>query len=260
LLDIQSLSLAFGKKLALDSVTLSIRPGEILVVIGPNGAGKTSLVRAISGILPIQKGAIKYADQDLSNLSPSQRAHFLAVVPQARNLPPAFTVYQTVLMGRTPHLGWLGQASSSDHAQVRLALERTQIVEVADRRVDELSGGEQQRVLLARALVQNTSVLLMDEPTTHLDLGHQSALLNLVRQLVKHQQLAALLVLHDLNLAALYGDRIAFLVDGHLEALGTPEQVLNEEKLTSVYKVPVHVIPHPQYGSPLILPNGRINR
>jgi iron complex transport system ATP-binding protein len=179
------------------------------------------------------------------------------VVPQARSLPPAFTVYESTLMGRTPYLGWLGQASVADHDHARQALERTHLDEFSDRRVGELSGGEQQRVLLARALAQDTPVLLLDEPTTHLDLQHQSNLLNLIRSLVNERQLAVLMALHDLNLAGLYADRVALLVGGRLVACGLPHEVLTEQTLAAVYRIPVHVMTHPEYGSPLILPDGR---
>jgi iron complex transport system ATP-binding protein len=256
MLEIQELCVAYATKLALEGVSLSTHPGEILAVIGPNGAGKSTLIRAISGVIPIRSGAIHVAGKNLAHLSSNQRARFLAVVPQARNLPAAFTVYQTVLLGRTPYLGWLGQASPLDHARVRLALERTQALDLAERRVGELSGGEQQRVLLARALAQDTSVLLLDEPTTHLDLQHQSSLLNLVCQLASQQNLAVLMVLHDLNLVGLYADRVALLVQGKLAALGEPHEVLTESNLTAVYHVPVQVISHPNYGTPLILPDG----
>ena len=172
-------------------------------------------------------------------------------------MPAAFTVYQSVLMGRTPYLGWLGQTGSQDHRMARRSLEQTLTLELAERRVGELSGGEQQRVLLARALAQDTPVLLLDEPTTHLDLQHQSSLLNLLRKLADEKQLAVLMVLHDLNLASLYADRVALLVSGRVRASGTPQEVLTEQDLSSVYNVPVHVVPHPDYGSPLILPDGR---
>jgi len=243
--------------LALDQVSLSVQPGEILVVIGPNGAGKSTLIRAVSGALPYLSGSVSVNGKDLAHLSSIQRARQLAVVPQARNMPAAFTVFQSVLMGRTPYLGWLGQTNSQDHRVTRHSLEQTLTLELAERRVGELSGGEQQRVLLARALAQDTPVLLLDEPTTHLDLQHQSSLLNLVRQLADDKKLAVLMVLHDLNLASLYADRVALLVAGRLRATGTPQEVLTEQNLSSVYNLPVHVVPHPDYGSPLVLPDGR---
>jgi ABC-type cobalamin/Fe3+-siderophores transport system ATPase subunit len=258
MLEIESLSVNYGKRKILERISLEVESGEITVVIGPNGAGKSTLIRALSGTLPDYQGRVRVNGKDVSRLSPNQRARYLAVVPQARNLPPAFTVYQSVLMGRTPYLGWLGQTSEGDRRQACTALERTSCLELADRPVGELSGGEQQRVLLARALAQDTPVLLLDEPTTHLDLHHQSGLLNLIRGLATHQKLAVLMVLHDLNLASLYADRVALLVSGRLSAVGAPQEVLTEQNLSLVYQVPIHVIPHPDYGSPLILPDGRL--
>jgi iron complex transport system ATP-binding protein len=257
MLEIKSLSVAYNLHPALRDITLTVHPGEILVVAGPNGAGKSTLIRAVSGVQPSQSGKIFIDGNDLNRLSIAQRARYMAVVPQARDIPPAFSVYQTVLLGRTPYLGWMGQASPRDHACVKRALLQADGLELAERRVGELSGGEQQRVLLARALAQETPVLLLDEPTTHLDLKNQSRLLNLIQELVREQGLAVLMVLHDLNLAGLYSDRIALLIEGHLEAMGTPEEVLTEDKLAKVYGIPVHVIPHPDYGSPLVLPDGR---
>ena len=257
MLEIQSLCVTYGDKPVLKDISLSVRPGEVLAVIGPNGAGKTTLLRAASGVLLPDQGAVFLDGADMRQFPPEQRARRLAVVPQARSLPPAFTVYQTVLLGRTPYLGWLGQARAQDHAQARQALEHTDLLDLAERRVGALSGGEQQRVLLARALAQDTPILLLDEPTTHLDLQHQSRLLNLVRQLADRRKLAVLLVLHDLNLAALYADRLALLVDGRILATGDPHSVLTEQNLSTVYQVPVQVMTHPAYGTPLILPDGR---
>jgi iron complex transport system ATP-binding protein len=180
-------------------------------------------------------------------------------VPQARELPGAFSVYQTVLLGRTPYLSWLGKAGTRDHAVVSLSLERTDLVDMAERRIGELSGGEQQRVLLARALAQDTPIILLDEPTTHLDLQHQSNLLNLVRLLAREKSLCVLMVLHDLNLAGLYADRVALLANGSIYAIGKPEDVLTAQNLSTVYHVAVDVIPHPEYGTPLVLPDGRLS-
>lgn len=257
MLTIQSLCVAYQEHVVLHHLSLTAEKGQILAVVGPNGAGKSTLIRAVSGVLPPREGKIWVDGRDLSRLSPAWRARLMAVVPQARQLPAAFTVYQTVLLGRTPYLSWLGNAGQRDHAAVLLALERTRLSELAERRVGELSGGEQQRVLLARALAQEAPLLLLDEPTTHLDLQHQSGLLNLVRNLAREKHLTVLMVLHDLNLAGLYADRVALLAEGRLFAVGKPEEVLTAKNLSAVYGVPVSVIPHPQYGTPLVLPDGR---
>ncbi len=256
MLKIENLTVAYASRRILEGVSLNVDAGEIVALIGPNGAGKSTLIRAVSGVVPIESGEISIDGKSLRRLSTVERARQLAVVPQARNLPPAFTVYESILLGRTPYLGWFGRAGAEDHEQVRHALERTQMLALAERRVGELSGGEQQRVLLARALAQDTPVMLLDEPITHLDLQHRERLVRLIRDLTVHKQLAILMVLHDLNLAGMYADRIALLVEGRIEAVGTPSEVLTEANLTRVYEIPVRVIPHPDYGSPLVLPDG----
>jgi iron complex transport system ATP-binding protein len=257
MLEIQSLSVGYLNHEVLSDVSLTIHPGEILALVGPNGVGKSTLIRAVSGINLNLSGQVRVGGQDITRLSAQQRARFMAVVPQARELPGAFSVYQTVLLGRTPYLSWLGKAGMQDHAIVRLSLEQTALADMADRRIGELSGGEQQRVLLARALAQDTPILLLDEPTTHLDLQHQSNLLNLIRLLAQEKNLCILMVLHDLNLAGLYADRVALLAHGGVYARGKPAEVLTSENLSTVYRVPVEVIPHPEYGTPLILPDGK---
>lgn len=259
MLEVRSLTVGYTNHEVLRDVTISIDSGEILAVVGPNGVGKSTLIRAVSGINLIRSGKILVDGQDVTRLSAQQRARFMAVVPQARELPAAFTVYQTVLLGRTPYLSWLGKAGMRDHAVVGLSLEQTDLAGMAERRIGELSGGEQQRVLLARALAQDTPILLLDEPTTHLDLQHQSNLLNLVRLLVQEKNLCVLMVLHDLNLAGLYADRVALMANGGVFAMGEPAKVLTAQNLSTVYRVPVDVIPHPEYGTPLVLPDGRIS-
>jgi ABC-type cobalamin/Fe3+-siderophores transport system ATPase subunit len=257
MLKIENLTVAYDSRRILHGVSLNVDAGEIVTLIGPNGAGKSTLIRAVSGVVPIESGEIWIDGQSLRRMSTMARARRLAVVPQARNLPPAFTVYESVLMGRTPYLGWFGRAEAADHERVRYALERTQMKSMAERRVGELSGGEQQRVLLARALAQDTPALLLDEPITHLDLQHRERLIRLIRELAIHKELAVLMVLHDLNLASMYADRIALLVDGRFDTIGTPPEVLTEANLTRVYEISVRVIPHPEYGIPLVLPDGR---
>jgi len=256
MLVIQSLSVGYGARLVLHEIDLHVQSGEILALIGPNGAGKTTLIRAVSGVIRPQAGSLKAAGESLAGMNASQRARKLAVVPQARNLPDPYTVWQTVLLGRTPYLGWLGQPTERDRTRVRWALERTETLELAERHIGELSGGEQQRVLLARALAQETPLLLLDEPTAHLDLHHQTTLLDLVYALTRENHLTVLMALHDLNLAALYADRVALLVDGRLQAVGTPAEVLTAERLSEAYRLPLHVIQHPDFGVPLVLPDG----
>src|SRR5512143_4017063 len=257
MLKIKNLSASYGDRPVLHDITLEVASGEVLALIGPNGSGKSTLIRAVSGVVPIQNGHVHVGGKALAQLSTMERARYLAVVPQARNMPPAFSVYESILLGRTPYLGWLGRSGEHDHERVRYALQHTQLAPLAERLVGELSGGEQQLVLLGRALAQDTPVLLLDEPTTHLDLQHQEQLIHLVRELAVGRNLAVLMVLHDLNLASLYADRVSLLVEGEIQATGTPAEVLTEATLSRVYNVPVHVIPHPEYGNPLILPDGR---
>jgi iron complex transport system ATP-binding protein len=254
--EVQSVSVSFDGHLVVSEVSLAVKPGDLLALIGPNGAGKTTLIRAISGVIPINAGHVKADGVDLLHLSTSQRARFLAVVPQARNLSQTFTVFQTVMLGRTPYLGWLGHSGSRDEELAKRSLEIVHLQELAERRVGDLSGGEQQRVLLARALTQGASILLLDEPTTHLDLQYQSLLLNIVKNLARERNLTVLMALHDLNLASIYADRVALLVNGRIIAEGLPLEVLTEQILTSVYHVPVQIISHPEYGIPLVLPDG----
>jgi iron complex transport system ATP-binding protein len=176
-------------------------------------------------------------------------------VPQAVSLPPAYTVWETVLLGRTPYLGFLGQPSKKDEGIARQALERVSALSFADRRAGELSGGEQQRVLLARALCQSTPILLLDEPTAHLDLQYQVGLLELITELAHKDRLAVLVALHDLNLAAHYADRIALMVAGNIKAIGSAREVLQPELIQEAYCLPVQVVKHPFIDVPLVLPH-----
>jgi iron complex transport system ATP-binding protein len=260
MLKIDSLRVAYGDKTVLRDVSLEVGPGEVLALIGPNGAGKSTLIRAASGVVPILSGGISVGGQNLAGLTHAQRAKILAVVPQARQLGGAFSVEQAVMMGRTPYLNWLGQEGEADKAAVRLALEQTYLETFADRQIAKLSGGEQQRVLLARALAQSTPVLLLDEPTNHLDLQHQTHLLSLVKRLAQENQLAVLMALHDLNLVSFYADRVALIVNGELRHKGTPTEVIRAEYISAAYRTPVEVVPHPVTGAPIIFPKGALDQ
>jgi len=254
MLKILNLSVNYGTRRILHDVSLDVQSGEVLALIGPNGAGKSTLIRAVSGVIPIASGIVRTNGDDFASLSTIQRARYVATVPQAVSLPPAFTVWEIVLFGRTPYLGFLGQASQKDEEIARQSLQRVSALSFTDRRVGELSGGEQQRVLLARALCQSTPILLLDEPTAHLDLQYQVSLLELVNELAHKDNLAVLIAMHDLNLAAHYADRIALMVAGNIKAMGRPKEVLQPELISEAYCLPVQVVKHPFLDIPLVLP------
>lgn len=253
MLNIKNLSVSYNNRQILHDVSFDVKNGEVLALIGPNGAGKSTLIRAVSGVIE-SHGEIQTDGKNFHEMNSMQRARYIAVVPQAISLPPAFSVWETVLMGRTPYLGFLGNASKHDEELVRDSLSRVNALNFSERRVGELSGGEQQRILLARALCQSTPILLLDEPTSHLDLQYQVSLLELIRELAKENNLAVLVAMHDLNLAARYADRIALMVAGHIKAIGTPKEVLQPALIADAYCLPVQVVQHPFLDVPLVLP------
>lgn len=252
-LNIRNLFTSYNKREILHDVSFDVKNGEVLALIGPNGAGKSTLIRAVSGVIE-SRGEIQTDGKNFNQMDSMQRARYIAVVPQAISLPPAFSVWETVLMGRTPYLGFLGNASKHDEELVRDSLSRVNALTFSERRVGELSGGEQQRILLARALCQSTPILLLDEPTSHLDLQYQVSLLELIRKLAKENNLAVLVAMHDLNLAARYADRIALMVAGRINAIGTPKEVLQPDLIANAYCLPVQVVKHPFMDVPLVLP------
>lgn len=252
MLSIEDVTLRYEARTVLRDVSLSASTGEVLALIGPNGVGKSTLIRAISGSLKPLSGRVTVEGRDVYQLRVEERAQLIAVVPQAVRLPEAFSVFETVLMGRTPYLGWLGRESEKDRSAVQSALVCTNTAELIARPLGELSGGEQQRVLIARALAQSARTLLLDEPTAHLDLKHQASVLSLVRSLAHDENHAVLIALHDLNLAAQYADRVALLSNGAVAAIGTPEEVLTAENLSPAYGLHITVYEHPAHGAPLI--------
>jgi iron complex transport system ATP-binding protein len=250
MLTVENVSIQLGGKNILKQIRLSVPEKSILGVIGPNGAGKTTLMRAVSGTIPLSGGKIHFRGQDLAKLSILERARLIAVVPQARRLPGAYTCLETVMMGRTSHLNWLGQFEKRDHQLSIEAMRRTGTLDMADRFIGELSGGEQQRVLLARALVQTAPILLLDEPTTHLDLQYQISLLDLIQNLVRNgglneddASLTVLLTLHDLNLVGRYADQVAVMVRGKIVSVGQPVDVLTPDTLSPAFNLPLRSIP-----------------
>jgi len=262
MLTIDHLTTGYGNKIVLDDISFTIEDGTVVALIGPNGSGKTTLIRAASGVLPVMGGEIRVDGHLLNTLTEQKRARLLSVVPQIRSIPPAFSVREVVALGRTPYLNWLGQLSSADNAIIESAIAQTDLVEMVERPIADLSGGEQQRVLLARALAQETGVMLLDEPTSHLDLQFQVSLMEKIRELAhpaaqtpgEQRTRAILVAVHDLNLLSLFADRVVLLVSGRIFATGTPEEVLQEEVLSQAYRTPLHLLRDPQTGRTAILP------
>ncbi|KAF0110921.1 MAG: iron complex transport system ATP-binding protein [Chloroflexi bacterium] len=266
MLTIKKICAGYNGKIILKEISLNVAQGSVIALIGPNGSGKTTLIRTVSGVLPPASGDLLFNREDLTALSVQERSRVIAVVPQMRTLPPAFTVREAVTLGRTPYLNWLGQISDHDLEIINQALTQTDLLDLAERNIGELSGGEQQRVLLARALAQQTPVLLLDEPTAHLDLQYQVSFLEKVYRLA-HPSLdeinngiekrAVLVAIHDLNLLSRYADQVALMVNGRLECLGTPAEVLRPEILSKAYNLPLTIIQDQGSGLSAVLPDQR---
>jgi len=252
-LEIQNISLSYSHHPVVTNLSFQVVAGEILGLIGPNGCGKSTIIKALSRVNPLQSGEIKLDGKLLNNLSRSQMAKIIGVVPQNPSMPDTFTVAEIVLLGRTPYLGLLRHESADDLKIVGWAMERTGITNLANRRVGELSGGERQRVTIARVLAQGTGIVLLDEPTANLDINHQSAILELIRELCQENSLAVLIALHDLNLAAQYCDKLVMLKAGSLFDQGTPQQVMSTDNIRAVYGMESHVYPHPENALPVVL-------
>jgi len=239
-LEARTLSCAYavnGRRSVVKEVNLSLHRGELVGLIGPNGAGKTTLLRALSRLLPPQTGQVLLDGRDIWQLSPRQVAQRIGRVPQSTQLVWSYTVNHVVSMGRFPHRSWLAPFNGHDASAVEQALSRLQLQSLRHRPLTTLSGGEQQRVLIARALAQEPTILLLDEPIANLDINHQYQVLTLLRELAQRSQLAVILAIHDLELAARYCDRLVLLNRGEVWAAGQPNEVLQVEHLRSVFGV-----------------------
>ncbi len=251
----RELRAGYGRREVLRGVDFQAGSGETVALLGPNGSGKTTLLRVLSGVLRPGGGTVLLGGSPLEDCSPRRRARQVAVVPQRTEDLPRLSAGELVL-GRYPYLSWLGRYGAGDHAAARAALRATGAAALADRPVRELSGGELQRVLLARALAQETPVLLLDELSAGLDMARMIELFDLL-ETRRAAGTCLVTVMHDLNLAALYATRLVGLKAGRVVFCGAVRDVFTEEMLSELYEMPVHVFPHPALGAPQACPGRR---
>ncbi|WP_435109683.1 ABC transporter ATP-binding protein [Nocardiopsis synnemataformans] len=254
---VEDLTLGYKDRVVIESLDLTIPPGRITAIVGANACGKSTLLRSMSRLLAPRVGHVLLDGKEVHRLPSKELARTLGLLPQSPIAPEGITVSDLVGRGRHPHQRMLSRWSREDDEAVAEALEATQTVDLADRPVDELSGGQRQRVWIAMALAQRTDLLLLDEPTTFLDVSHQVEVLDLLTDLNRSLGTTIVLVLHDLNLAARYADHLIALASGRLHAAGTPERVLTPETVHAVFGLRSEVITDPTSGRPLMLPLGR---
>lgn len=257
-LALRSVSIAYERDRAVvDALSLDIRAGEFVAIVGPNGCGKSTLLRAIARLMRPTSGTIVLDGRDLRDRTPRELARKLGMLPQSNIAPEGMRVVDLIARGRHPHRGAFAPWSSEDEAAVRHAMESTGVVDLAARDIDTLSGGQRQRVWLAMALAQDTGVLLLDEPTTYLDIAHQMDAMELFRRVNREQGRTIIAVLHDLNHAARYADRLVALRDGRVVIDGPPSTVLTADSVERVFDLPCRVIEDPETHTPLVIPRAR---
>lgn len=245
MIELKDVSLGYDSKAVLSNISLKVISGKILGIVGPNGSGKSTLIKGISRLVNLFSGRILVSGRDIRNIRREELACLIATVPQNPILPEAFTAFEVVLMGRTPHLGLLRYEGEKDVTVAWEAMNATKTQFLAERRIGELSGGERQRLIIARALTQQPKVLLLDEPTANLDIRHQIEALDLVRSLCFERGLIVVTALHDLNLAAQYCDWLVMLNEGQIYTEGIPQDVLTVDNIKKTYGAGVCVYPHP---------------
>lgn len=249
----EALGFSYGSEPVLQDVSFSLRRGELVSVAGPNGSGKTTLLKLLSGVLRPTTGAVSLDGSDLRQLPPRTVARRVAVLHQTVDPRLMFRVEDLVSMGRTPHMSFFGGPGAGDREAVERAIQAAGVADLRRRAFNTLSGGEQRRVMLAMALAQEMDYLLLDEPTVHLDLQHQHELLELLCRLHGERGIGVVAVMHDLNLAALYFDRLTVLRGGQVVADAPADEALNQPEVLSVFRAPLQVVPHPSTGVPQVL-------
>ncbi len=254
----EDLRLAYDDRVVVDGLDLTLTDGSFTAIVGPNGCGKSTLLRALGRLLRPAAGRVLLDGRSIARTPTREVARVLGLLPQTPVAPAGLTVADLVARGRHPHQSWLRQWSREDEAVVAEALAWTDMADLGDRPVDELSGGQRQRAWISMALAQETDLLLLDEPTTYLDLSHQIDVLELVARLHAERGRTVVVVLHDLNLAARYAQRLVAMRDGALVASGTPHEVLTEQLLADVFDLEARVVPDPVAGTPMVVPVRRL--
>ncbi|GAB6099989.1 ABC transporter ATP-binding protein [Halanaerocella petrolearia] len=253
-LETEDLTLGYGEEIIIDELDLQLPKGEITVFVGGNGAGKSTLLRSLARLLKPKTGSIILDKSDISKLSTKELAKKMAILPQGPTAPEELTVLQLVKQGRYPHQNWLQQWSKEDERMVNKALADTQLTKLADKPVNSLSGGQRQRAWIAMVLAQGTDTILLDEPTTYLDMAHQIEVLDLLFELNQAQDCTIIMVLHDLNLACRYADHIVALNNKEVVAQGTPQEVMTAKLVESVFDMQAKIIEDPLYETPMCIP------
>jgi len=253
-LKIEDIESGYIDNLVVKGVSFSVKKAEFIGIIGPNGGGKTTLLKTLSHIIKPSKGSVFLEEENIHSLSAFSLAKKLAMVGQGLVSIFSFTVEEIVLMGRSPYIGFLGHERKEDIKKVNHALKRTGLIALKERPIDELSAGERQRVLIARALAQEPKLLLLDEPTAHLDIGYQIDILDLVKSLQKDSGLTILCVLHDLNLASQYCDKLLLLDKGRITGFDTPKNILKYDILEKTFNATCIVDENLLAGKPVVIP------
>lgn len=256
-IETKDLSISYGETLIINELDLKIPKGEITVFIGANGCGKSTLLRSIARLLKPKSGSVFLDGKAISKLSTKEIAKKMAILPQSPSAPEGLTILQLVKQGRYPHQSWLRQWSEEDEKMVNDALKATRLEDLKDRPVDSLSGGQRQRAWIAMTLAQDTEIILLDEPTTYLDMTHQIEILDLLFELNEKKKRTVVMVLHDLNLACRYAHNIVAIRDQNVFAQGKPEYVINCSLVKNVFGMDCEVTIDPLFGTPLCIPYGK---
>lgn len=247
-------AVGYGDKIVLNDVSFEISKGEYVALIGSNGTGKSTLIKCVSGLLPLAGGEVQICGKNLTSLKPKERAQMVAVVPQSYYVDYDFTVEDIVMMGRNPYIDFRHRESKEDREIAERAMKMTKTDVFKGRYYNELSGGERQRVILARAITQQPDIILLDEPTSALDLHHQIEVMELIRELNEKEHITVMAVLHDINLASRFCSRIVILKDGKVKADGTPQEIVNRDEMESLYNMKLLIKNNPLLAKPEIIP------